>query len=70
CGFEVPDEFLVGYGLDFAEKYATLIKELKLQNRAVFVVDKDNKLAHVEYLEQNTELPDYKAAIEAAKKLV
>ena len=56
--------------LDFADKYATLIKELKLQNRAVFVVDKENKLVHVEYLEQNTELPDYKAALEAAKKLV
>lgn len=55
--------------LDFADKYATLIKELKLQNRAVFVVDKNNKLAYVEYLEQNTSLPDYKAAIEAAKKL-
>lgn len=24
CGYEVPDEFLVGYGLDFAEKYRNL----------------------------------------------
>lgn len=56
--------------LDFADKYGTLIKELKLQNRSVFVVDQDNKLVHVEYLDQNTSLPDYKAAIEAAKKLV
>ncbi|AYE34483.1 hypoxanthine phosphoribosyltransferase [Clostridium septicum] len=24
CGFEVPDEFLVGYGLDFSEKYRNL----------------------------------------------
>lgn len=56
--------------LDFADKYGTLIEELKLQNRSVFVVDQDNKLVHVEYLDQNTSLPDYKAAIESAKKLV
>ena len=36
----------------------------------VYAKDKENKLVHVEYLEQNTELPDYKAALEAAKKLV
>ena len=24
CGWEVPDEFLVGYGLDYAEKYRNL----------------------------------------------
>ena len=24
CGFQVPDEFIVGYGLDYAQKYRNL----------------------------------------------
>ncbi|MDO5048071.1 MAG: thiol peroxidase [Anaerococcus sp.] len=54
---------------DFAKNYNTLIKELQLLNRSVFVVDKDGKLVHVEYLKQNTDLPDYDRAIEVVKEL-
>lgn len=54
---------------DFSTKYATLIKELKLLNRSVFVVDKDNTIRYVQYLEQNTDLPEYEEAINVAKEL-
>ena len=54
---------------DFSDKYATLIEELKLLNRSVFVVDKDNTIQFVQYLEQNTDLPEYREAIDVAKSL-
>lgn len=54
---------------DFSSKYGTLIEELKLLNRSVFVVDRDNTIKFVQYLEQNTDLPEYEEAIKVAKEL-
>lgn len=54
---------------DFAKKYSLFINELKLINRALFVVDKDNVIRHVEYLDQNTELPNVEKALEIALSL-
>lgn len=54
---------------DFAKKYSLFINELKLVNRAIFVVDKDNIIRHVEYLDQNTELPDVEKSLEIALSL-
>lgn len=54
---------------DFSKKYTTLINELQLLNRSVFVVDKDNKIVYSEYLDQNTDLPEYEKAIEIVKDL-
>ena len=51
------------------KKYSTLINELQLLNRSVFVIDKDNKIVYAEYLDQNTDLPDYEKAIELVKSL-
>ncbi|MCI5839750.1 MAG: thiol peroxidase [Peptoniphilaceae bacterium] len=56
--------------MDFGEKYGVLIKELRLLNRSVFVIDKDNYVRYVEYVKQNTELPNIKNAINEAVKLV
>ncbi|MDO4661586.1 MAG: thiol peroxidase [Tissierellia bacterium] len=56
--------------LDFGMKYGVVMQEFRLLNRSVFVVDRDNTIKHVEYVHQNTQLPDYKKAIEKAKELV
>lgn len=53
---------------DFGEKYGTLIKELRLNTRAVFVVDGQDKVVHVEYVPEVTTHPNYDAALEAAKQ--
>ncbi len=54
----------------FGENWGTLIKELRLLTRAVFVVGKDGKVEYVQYLKEITEEPDYEAALEAARKLL
>jgi len=54
----------------FGENWGTLIKELRLLTRAVFVIGKDGKVAYVEYVKEITEEPNYDAALEAAKQLV
>lgn len=52
----------------FGEAYGTLIKENRLLARAIFVVDKDDNVKHVEYVGEITEEPDYESALSAAKE--
>jgi thiol peroxidase len=54
----------------FGENYGTLIKELHIHSRAIFVLDKDNTVRYVEYVKEVGNHPDYEAALAAAKKLV
>jgi thiol peroxidase len=51
----------------FGSAYGTLIKELRIESRAIFVVDKDNKIRHAEYVKEVADHPNYEAALEAAK---
>jgi thiol peroxidase len=51
----------------FGANYGTLIKDLRILSRAIFVVDKDNKIRHAEYVKQVADHPNYEAALEAAK---
>ena len=51
----------------FGQAYGTLIKDLRILSRAIFVVDKDNTIRHAEYVKEVAEHPDYDAALAAAK---
>ncbi|MCC6587307.1 MAG: thiol peroxidase [Bryobacterales bacterium] len=51
----------------FGEAYGTLIKELRILSRAIFVVDKNNKVVHAEYVKEVADFPNYETALEAAK---
>jgi thioredoxin-dependent peroxiredoxin len=53
----------------FGENYGTLIKDLRIMSRAIFVVDKDNIIRHVEYVKEVGDHPNYESALAVAKKL-
>ena len=55
--------------MSFGNAYGTTIKELRIESRAVFVVDQSGTLRYVEYVKEMSAEPDYAAALEAAKKL-
>ncbi|PTM57607.1 thiol peroxidase [Desmospora activa] len=54
--------------LSFGTAYGVVIQELRLLARAVFVIDANDKLVHVEVVSEATNHPDYEAAVEAAKR--
>ena len=51
----------------FGEAFGTLIKELRIHSRAIFVVDKDNTITHAEYVKEVADHPNYETALAAAK---
>ena len=53
----------------FGRAWGVWSPAMGLLARAVFVVDKDDKIRHVEYVAEMTKEPDYSKALEAAKKL-
>jgi len=54
----------------FGQAYGVLIKEHRLDHRAVFVIGKDDNIKYVEYVPEMTEHPNYDAAIAAVKALL
>src|SRR4051812_31659323 len=51
----------------FGSNYGTLIKELRIESRAIFVVDGENKIRHAEYVKEVADFPNYEAALSAAR---
>jgi thioredoxin-dependent peroxiredoxin len=53
----------------FGEAYGTLIKDLRIHSRAIFVLDQDNVVRYVEYVKEVGDNPNYDAALAAAKSI-
>jgi thiol peroxidase len=53
----------------FGEKYGTLISDMRIESRAIFVVDSSNIIRYVEYVKEVGSHPDYASALEAARSI-
>lgn len=73
CGAEDIKNVRVGSDYQdrsFGKDYGTLIEELKILSRAIFVLDADGKVVHTEYVPEVASEPNYDAALAALKKLL
>lgn len=72
CGAEGLDNAIMlsdYFDHSFGRDYALLINEWHLLARAVFVLDTDNTIRYVEYVDNINSEPNFEAAIAAAKAL-
>jgi thiol peroxidase len=51
----------------FGTNYGTLIKELRIESRAIFVLDADNRILHAEYVKEVADYPNFETALAAAR---
>ena len=56
--------------MEFGEAYGLHIKEWRLEQRAMFVLDRDGKITYTEYVPEVAQHPDYDAALAAVKAAV
>ena len=53
----------------FGNHYGTLISDMRIESRAIFVVDAANVIRYVEYVNEVGSHPNYDAALEAVRAL-
>lgn len=75
CGVEAIDRERLQvlsdhYDLSFGKAYGTLIPSLRIECRAVFVVDKEGTVRYAEYVPEVASHPNYEAVLACAKTLV
>ncbi|HUI78478.1 MAG TPA: thiol peroxidase [Bryobacteraceae bacterium] len=51
----------------FGTNYGTLIKDLRIESRAIFVLDQKNTIRHAEYVKEVADFPNYDTALAAAR---
>jgi thiol peroxidase len=56
--------------MSFGTTYGTHIKELRLEQRAVFIVDADDTVRYVEYVPKIGQHPNYEAALAALREVI
>lgn len=56
--------------MSFGAAYGTYLQEFRLESRAVFVLDAQGNVRHVEYVPAAGQEPDYEAAIAVMRELV
>src|SRR5437588_4914011 len=52
----------------FGQDYGVLLKEWRLLQRAVFVIDRNDYVVYAEYVSDQMKEPDYASAVEAARR--
>lgn len=73
CGAENIDKIEVlsdHRDASFGQAYGTLVKELRLNSRAVFVVDPQGIIRYAEYVPEITNHPNYDFALQAVRSLL
>lgn len=54
----------------FGTAYGALIKEMRLESRAIFILDRNNSIRYVEYVADVGHHPDYEAAMAALQDVL
>lgn len=55
--------------VSFGKAYGTLLPDLRIEARAVFVIGKDDKIKFVEYVPEITNQPNYEEILACAKEI-